>query len=225
MMQREGPPTREPLNPVRPRSKDDAAPEPRVPAEACAADDRRRYDDGRGSHHYRGRHDGWSNDDNPIRAATSIRAAVKTDSASSFSLGTERRQGRAQHGTSKSKNERFRHRLPFSLNGMFARNKRLDEDGQTRAPVKVAAIFIPIVALPVRRSGRIANIRGQVPRFVQSFAAFQKPAAAQKASSLARADPSHQPSAPCCGNAAVDQEPSRPSKRSGDPAGRSVSGF
>ena len=62
--QKKGPPTRGPLSPIRLRSKDDAAPEPRVPSEACAADDRRRYDDG-GSHDYRGRHDRWSNDDSP----------------------------------------------------------------------------------------------------------------------------------------------------------------
>jgi hypothetical protein len=91
--QKKGPPTRGALNPCRPQSEDDAAPEPRVPAEACAAHDRRRYDDGGGSHDYRGRHDRWSNDDSPIRPATSIRAAVKTDSASSFSPSTERRQG------------------------------------------------------------------------------------------------------------------------------------
>jgi hypothetical protein len=82
-----------PLNPFRPRSKDDAAPESGVPAEACPADDRRRHDDGGGSHDYRCRHDRWSHDDSPIRPATSIGAAVKTDPASSFSLSAERCQG------------------------------------------------------------------------------------------------------------------------------------
>jgi hypothetical protein len=47
------------------------------------------------------------------------------------------------------------------------------------APVKVETIFIPIMALPVRRCDRIANIRGQPPWFVQILAAFQKPAAAR----------------------------------------------
>jgi hypothetical protein len=75
------------------RSKDDATPEPWVPSEARPADHRRRYDDGGGSHDYRGRYDRWSNDDSCIRPAASIGAAVKTDPASSFSLSTERRQG------------------------------------------------------------------------------------------------------------------------------------
>jgi hypothetical protein len=47
----------------------------------------------------------------------------------------------------------------------------------TPAPVRVGTIFIPIMALPVRRCDHIANIRRQAPGFVQSFAAFQKPAA------------------------------------------------
>jgi hypothetical protein len=45
----------------------------------------------------------------------------------------------------------------------------------TPAPVRVGTIFIPIMALPVRRCDHIANIRRQAPGFVQSFAAFKSP--------------------------------------------------
>jgi hypothetical protein len=56
---------------------------------------------------------------------------------------------------------------------MFARNVRLDEDGQDPAPIKVGTTFIPIMALRVRGCDRIANIRGRLPRLVQNSAAFQ----------------------------------------------------
>jgi hypothetical protein len=74
---------------LRLRSKDDAAPEPRVPAEPHPADDRgrrdndgRRNDDGRTGHH----------DDGPVGPAA-IRGGVESDPATAGGLGAERCQG------------------------------------------------------------------------------------------------------------------------------------
>lgn len=75
---------------LRPRSKDDAAPEPRVPAEPHAANDRgrrdndgRRDDDGRTGHH----------DHSCIGLAAAIGSAVESNAATAGGLGAERCQG------------------------------------------------------------------------------------------------------------------------------------
>jgi hypothetical protein len=78
---------------LRPRSKDDAAPEPRMPAEPSPANDRR-DDDGR--RHHDGRRDDDSrtgrHDDGPVGPAA-IRGGVEPDPATSGGLGAERCQG------------------------------------------------------------------------------------------------------------------------------------
>src|SRR6266852_368763 len=60
-------------------SKNDAAPQPRVPAESALADDRRRCD------HNRSRRN--DHDRSSIRAASSVRATVETWAAAAFSTG------------------------------------------------------------------------------------------------------------------------------------------
>jgi hypothetical protein len=198
-----GPPT-EATPPIQDgRSKDDATPESWVPAEATPADDGRRHDYGgrhdyrashnyrndhrrsndynRGSNDYRGRYDRWRNDYSAIRPATSKRTAVKTDPASSFGLGAERRQGRAQYGTSKSKSERSRHRLAsLSLSEWMFRtlepapSMRCGPDPSHPNPIEVRTSSSQ--SWRSRRANVIADANNcrPPPRLVQTFAIFQK---------------------------------------------------
>jgi hypothetical protein len=71
------------------RSEDDAAPEPRVPAEASTTYDRRGHDHGRSYNHGRDRR----NDDRRIRLAAPKGTAVKANATPSSSLNAERCQG------------------------------------------------------------------------------------------------------------------------------------